>query len=133
MIVIILKKIIVFKGRNDNRKPQLTAAEKASVVIRQMLKTIRHYFPDLFERMELLEDHRKRRAYTVAELVTGCVAIFLFKETSRNAINNDRKEDQFRKNYKGIFKLSLPHMDTVEDFFCACCLPVNWSILKRLW
>jgi len=81
-----------------------------------MLKTIRHYFPDLFERMELLEDHRKRRAYTVAELVTGCVAIFLFKETSRNAINNDRKEDQFRKNYKRVFKLSLPHMDTVEDF-----------------
>jgi len=81
-----------------------------------MLKTIRHYFPDLFERMELLEDHRQRRAYTIAELVTGCIALFLFKEASRNAINNDRKEEQFRKNYERIFKLSLPHMDTVDDF-----------------
>lgn len=77
---------------------------------------MRHYFPDLFERMEMLEDHRKRRAYTVAELVTGCVALFLFKETSRNAINNDRKEEQFRKNYERIFKLCLPHMDTVDEF-----------------
>ena len=44
------------------------------------------------------------------------MALFLFKEASRNAINNDRKEEQFRKNYKGIFKLSLPHMDTVDEF-----------------
>lgn len=66
--------------------------------------------------MELLEDHRKRRAYTVAELITGCIALFLFKEASRNAINNDRKEEKFRKNYKRIFKLSLPHMDTADEF-----------------
>ena len=81
-----------------------------------MLKTIRHFFPDLFERMYLFEDHRKRKDYTVAELVTGCIALFLFKEASRNAINNDRKEAQFRKNYERAFKLRLPHMDTVEDF-----------------
>lgn len=81
-----------------------------------MVKTIRHYFPDLFDRMNLFEDHRKRKAYSVAELVTGCIALFLFKEASRNAINNDRKELQFRKNYERTFKLSLPHMDTVDDF-----------------
>lgn len=81
-----------------------------------MLKTIRHYFPDFFERMEMLTDHRKRRSYTVAELVTGCVALFLFKEASRNAINNDRREEQFRNNYERIFKRSLPHMDTADDF-----------------
>lgn len=81
-----------------------------------MLKTIRHYFPDFFERMELLEDHHNRRAYTVAELVTGCIALFLFKEASRNAINNDRKENQFRKNYERVFKRRLPHMDTADDF-----------------
>lgn len=81
-----------------------------------MAKTIRHYFPDLFDRMDLFKDHRKRKDYTVAELVTGCIALFLFKEASRNAINNDRKEEQFRKNYVRVFKLRLPHMDTVEDF-----------------
>lgn len=83
-----------------------------------MLKTIGHYFPDFFEKMEKFTDHRKRRDYTVAELVTGCVALFLFKETSRNAINNDRREEQFRKNYERIFKCRLPHMDTVNDFLC---------------
>lgn len=81
-----------------------------------MLKTIRHFFPSLFERTALFKDHRKRKDYTVAELVTGCIALFLFKEASRNAINNDRKEEQFRKNYERAFKLRLPHMDTVEDF-----------------
>lgn len=64
----------------------------------------------------MLTDHRKRRTYTVAELVMGCVALFLFKEASRNAINNDRKEEQFRKNYERIFKRRLPHMDTANDF-----------------
>jgi len=66
--------------------------------------------------MNHFEDLRKRKDYTVAELVTGCIALFLFKEASRNAINNDRKEEQFRKNYERAFKLRLPHMDTVEDF-----------------
>ena len=81
-----------------------------------MLKTIRHYFPDFFERMSLFKDQRKRKDYSVAELVTGCIALFLFKEGSRNAINNDRKEVQCRDNYFRLFKLRLPHMDTVEDF-----------------
>lgn len=81
-----------------------------------MLKTIRHYFPDFFEKMARLPDHRKRRDYDAAELVMGCIALFLFKETSRNAINNDRREEQFRKNYERVFKCRLPHMDTVNDF-----------------
>lgn len=107
-----------FEGRNDNQKPQFTTAERGTVIICQMLKTIRHYFPDFLKRMDMLTDHRKRHAYTVAELVMGCVALFLFKEASRNAINNDRKEEQFRKNYERIFKRRLPHMDTTNDFLC---------------
>ena len=42
--------------------------------------------------------------------------MFLFKETSRNAFNNDSKEGHFKQNYLRVFKLRLPHMDTVEDF-----------------
>jgi len=45
------------------------------------------------------------------------IALFLLKEGSRNAMNNDRKETQFVQNYKKMFGLSLPHMDDVEDFF----------------
>lgn len=66
--------------------------------------------------MNCLEDNRKRRDYEVSELITACIAMFLFKETSRNALNNDRKEGYFKENYLRVFKLRLPHMDTVEDF-----------------
>jgi hypothetical protein len=79
-------------------------------------KVIRHYFPRLFEQMNNLADARKRRDYAVSELVTGCMAMFLFKETSRNALNLDRREDNFKENYYRVFKLRLPHMDTVEAF-----------------
>ncbi len=64
---------------------------------------------------EILNDKRKRRDYQVAELITGCIAMFLFKEQSRNAFNNDRSE-RFKNNYFKIFKLRLPHMDTVDAF-----------------
>ena len=43
--------------------------------------------------------------------------LFVFKEGSRNAFDNERKEDRFRKNYKRAFKLRLPSMDAVEDLY----------------
>ncbi len=42
--------------------------------------------------------------------------MFLFRETSRNAINNDRKEGNFCQSYFKVFKQRLPHLDTVEDY-----------------
>lgn len=65
--------------------------------------------------MSSLHDQRKRRDYQVAELVTGAIAMFLFKETSRNSFNNDRCE-RFKSNYFKIFRLRLPHMDTVDSY-----------------
>lgn len=51
----------------------------------------------------------------MAELVGGCVAMFLFKQGSRNAMNDARYEGKFAKNYFRLFrKLKLPHMDTVN-------------------
>lgn len=66
--------------------------------------------------MNCLQDNRKRSDYEVSELITACIAMFLLKETSRNALNNDRKEGYFKENYLRVFRLRLPHMDTVEDF-----------------
>jgi hypothetical protein len=80
-----------------------------------MHKTIRHFFPDLFERFNELPDTRKRSSYEVSELLTACIAMFLLRETSRNAFNNDRKEAHFKDNYFKVFGQRLPHMDTVED------------------
>ena len=86
------------------------------LVIRQVNKVIRHFTPTLFEELAGLTDGRKRKSYQVAELVTGCISLFLFKEETRNALNNDRREATFAQNYFRLFKLRLPHMDTVEAF-----------------
>ena len=93
----------------------MSAAECGIQVIRQLHKTIKSKFPLLFERMGEFSDHRKRRDYQVAELITGCIAMFLFKETSRNCFNNDSTEC-FKSNYFKVFKLRLPHMDTVDTY-----------------
>jgi len=79
-----------------------------------MCKTIKRYCPKLFEFMELLPDKRKGSDYELSEVITGCIAMFVFKETSRNAFNFDRQEQTFRDNYHRIFKKRLPHMDTVN-------------------
>ncbi|MFH0924593.1 MAG: hypothetical protein V1872_03015 [bacterium] len=49
------------------------------------------------------------------ELVVASIAMFIFKEGSRNAFNNERKEETFKKNFERIFKVRLAHMDTVNE------------------
>ena len=51
----------------------------------------------------------------MAELIGGGIALFLLKQGSRNALNQSRLEANFAENYQKIFKLKLPHMDTVDD------------------
>jgi hypothetical protein len=58
----------------------------------------------------------------------GGIAMFLFKEDSRNAFNNDRKEVKFADNYTKLFKMELPHMDTVKDVFC----PLVYTELEKV-
>jgi len=65
----------------------------------------------------MLSDNRERKQYEPQELCMAGIALFLLKEGSRNAMNNDREEIQFLKNYKKLFGLNLPHMDSVEDYF----------------
>jgi hypothetical protein len=51
----------------------------------------------------------------MAELIGGGIALFLFKQGSRNAFNQSRLEANFAENYQKMFKLKLPHMDTVDE------------------
>jgi hypothetical protein len=90
------------------------ARENRRNIVFRLHKTIMQYFPDLFDKFREIEDYRKKRNYELAELIMACIAMFLFKEGSRNAFNNEREEDKFRKNYERIFKVQLPHMDTVD-------------------
>ena len=87
---------------------------KAKSLIYQIFWTIHQYFPTLFDRIKEIEDYRKKEDYELAELITACIAMFIFKEGSRNAFNNDRQEEEFKQNYQRIFKMRLPHMDTVD-------------------
>lgn len=81
----------------------------------QLYKTMNHFFPDLYDRIREIEDFRKKSTYELAELIVACIAMSILKEGSRNAINNDRKEENFSENFERIFKIRLPHMDTVDN------------------
>ncbi|SCN46709.1 hypothetical protein BAZMOX_129637_1 [methanotrophic endosymbiont of Bathymodiolus azoricus (Menez Gwen)] len=49
--------------------------------------------------MEEIEDCRKKKStYAIAELLTACLAMFLFKAESRNGLNNLREDLRFEKN-----------------------------------
>ena len=101
----------------------MTAPERGVLIMRQMYIVVNKYFPKLFELMALLPDNRKKPTCDMSEIITGCIAMFILKETSRNAFNNDRDEVLFRDNYKKIFKKQLPHMDTVHrviNYFFSC-------------
>lgn len=47
----------------------------------------------------------------------GGIMLFTFKSGSRNAFDNDRKEEVFRKNYYRCFKMRLPSTDAIEDLY----------------
>ena len=79
-----------------------------------------------------MPDKRERKDYSMAELVTGAIAMFLFKEGSRNAFNLDRKEECFYKNYQRIFKMNPPHLDSTEDIF-RVLQPLELEKLKAIF
>ncbi len=94
----------------QNRERQ----EKRNLMFR-LKKTIDPHFPDLYEKIEAIPECRKHPQYKLLDLIMAGLAMFLFKQGSRNAMNNERDEPQFRTNYEWLFKTRLPHMDTVED------------------
>ena len=81
----------------------------------RLKKTIDHHFPNLYEKIEAIPECRKQADYKLLELIVAGIAMFVFKKGSRNGLNNDRSEPKFRKNYERLFKVRLPHMDTVEE------------------
>jgi hypothetical protein len=111
-----------YKEKQERKIQESKAKEKAlnreramrrNIVFR-LYKTIVHHFPDLFEKIREIEDYRPKRNYELVELIVACIAMFLFKKGSRNAFNNERNEEKFKKNFRKIFKVRLPHTDTVD-------------------
>ena len=103
----------------DTKKADKTTKAIAKKLLYAIPKTIHHYFPQFKRYLRQIEDCRKRSEYELSEILTGAISLFLFKEGSRNAFNQDRKDSEFVNNYEKLFGLRLPHMDTVDDLFRA--------------
>ena len=103
------------KQRQRKARQNRARQEKRNLMFR-LQKTIDHHFPDLYEKIEAIPECRKKQPdYSLLEILMAGIAMFLFKKGSRNAMNNERDEPTFRKNYERLFKARLPHMDTGED------------------
>lgn len=72
-------------------------------------------FPQLFDKIEALPDNRKRKEYSIVEIITSGVFLFILKEGSRNKYNNDRMDAVFSKNYYNHFRLRMPHPDSIDE------------------
>ena len=129
------------QGRQQHEtagKPERSSLAKASDTTRAKTKgqqialdlrrTIHHFYPDLYQRLEAVEDPRRRRQYSMTELLLGATFMFIAKEETRNAFNNDRAKTLFLSNYEALFGLELPHMDTVD----AVLRVIDNEVLERL-
>ena len=106
-----------------------TAAEKGKIVLYRIKKEIDSHLPDLFSKLNRLTDSRKREQYSLSEILVGALFMYIFKETSRNAYNNDRREVNFQKNFFKYFGLNLPHADAIDDVLRVLA-PVEIEKLK---
>ncbi len=104
--------------RQAKRRLSGTAQSRGKAVVCEMFKTIQHFFPDLLERLRQLEDCRRKSDYALSEILMAGIALFIFQQGSRNAFNNKRQEAKFKKHYQKLFKLRLPHLDTVHRVLC---------------
>lgn len=102
------------KQRERKKRRHRQRQEERNLMFR-LHKTIDHHFPTLCEKIEAIPECRKQPDYSLVEIILAGVAMFLFKKGSRNAMNDERNEPKFRKNYERLFKARLPHMDVVED------------------
>ncbi len=81
-----------FKARHQRQYRQKLARLRALQhrnIVYHIIQAIYTYMPDLFDRLRDIDDVRKKASeYEQAELLTACLAMFVFKEGSRNAMNN---------------------------------------------
>jgi hypothetical protein len=104
--------------RRARRRVMAAQPSRGQAVLHELFKTIHHFFPDLFDQLRQLEDCRQKSDYSLAEILLAGIMLFVFQQGSRHALNNKRDEEKFRKHYERLFKLRLPHLDTVHRVLC---------------
>ena len=113
------QKIIKKKKQRKEKVRRATIREQKrqkTKLVYQLYSTIDHHFPQLFSWMREVDDCRKKASdYELAAHLTACLAMFLFKEGSRNNYNQKRKNLQFQENYEKLFGFPMPHGDSVNN------------------
>lgn len=97
--------------------------KSSKVLLSEVRKLLHHYFPDLKSHIDLTyKDPRRKKSctYSLSELVLAAVFMYMQRSGSRSKMNDNRTYKEYRRNYRSLFGLKLPHMDTVD------------SILERL-
>lgn len=118
------------RTRRQEKKKRLTIRKQDSQrsVVYHLYRTMIHFFPNLFEHMREIEDYRNKSEYSLTEIITASIAMFIFTAGSRNEWNNIRNDCNFKKNYKKLFGLDLPHPDTVDNVMRM----IPEEVLKKL-
>jgi hypothetical protein len=102
----------------EKKRSVASAQSRGKAVVCELFKTINHFFPDLLDHLRQIEDCRRQSDYELSEILMAAIALFIFQQGSRNALNNLRQEAKFAKHYRRLFKLRLPHLDTVHRVLC---------------
>ncbi len=108
------------KQKIRNRKLKIQGEKSVSQLLIQIDKTLHHYLFALPEHIDnTYKDPRRQGSieYKLSEIVLAAVFMYMLRSNSGNDINEDQTMSNFKKNYKKLFKLKFPHMDTVNDVF----------------
>jgi len=93
--------------RRARRRAVAAEPSRGQAILYELFKTIHHFFPDLLERLRQVEDCRQQSDYTLVELLLAAIMLFVFRQGSRNALNNKRAEKKFKKHYERSAILNL--------------------------
>lgn len=104
-----------FPSYKKEQKRKTSSREQGKALLTEYSRQIHRRLPGLSRVLSSVEDPRKRKHYGMDEILLGGISLFLFKQGSRNSINNKRSEECFMANYSQCLGARLPHQDTVAD------------------
>ena len=94
----------MLKERKTRAKLEAFAGKQFILMIYWVFK--RHY-PDFKELLNAVPDHRKRRTYEVAEILSSAILMFVLRCKSRNHLDQ-QASTRFEENYLRVFGMRLP-------------------------
>ena len=110
------KSVKYYKQFGQHHKNTKIKTELLAVAY-EIVKIIKHHFPDLLEKLRSVQDPRKCKHYQIEEIVFAGIVLFLLKCGSRNVMDNLAFGSSFKSNYKKAFGHRLPKMDTIANVF----------------